>query len=257
METAGDWDRAAGDYQRTFRLGGNDYTEALLRFWRERGMLRPGCRVLDIGCGVGKYGALFARLGCDVTLTDISGEMLRHARKNMAPYATPWRTVQCDFAGDKDWEEKLSGGFDLSISTMSPAIRDRETVERMSRLTKGWCFLSRFARWRQPGRDRLYAALGLEPKPFMTGLEADCAALLRAVEAAGFRPETRRVPYDWHDKRTAEEEADYMLRRCLDSGFDRERVLRAAEGLLGPDGLFEDAVQTQVAWIWWKTEEKG
>lgn len=51
------WDRAAPDYQRVYRLGLNDYNARLLRFWEESGMLFPGARVLDIGCGVGKYGA--------------------------------------------------------------------------------------------------------------------------------------------------------------------------------------------------------
>ena len=80
------WDRAAGDYQDVFRLGLNDYNASLLHFWQEEGMLFPGARVIDIGCGVGKYGTYLAELGCDVTLTDISGEMLRHAKGNMAKY---------------------------------------------------------------------------------------------------------------------------------------------------------------------------
>ena len=91
------WDRAAVDYQRVFTLGLNDYNAALLRFWHEAGMLFPGCRVLDIGCGVGKYGTYLAALGYDVTLTDISGEMLRHASENMARFRTPWVVYRCDF----------------------------------------------------------------------------------------------------------------------------------------------------------------
>ena len=66
------WDSAAPDYQSVFRLGINEYNARQLDFWRERGMLTPGCRVLDIGCGVGKYGVYLAQLGYDVTLIDIS-----------------------------------------------------------------------------------------------------------------------------------------------------------------------------------------
>ena len=44
-------------------------------------------------CGVGKYGAYLAGLGCNVTLTDISENMIAHARENMAPYKTPWHAV--------------------------------------------------------------------------------------------------------------------------------------------------------------------
>ena len=84
------WDQAAVDYQRVFTLGLNEYNASLMRFWQEEGMLFPGCRVIDIGCGVGKYGTYFAELGYDITLTDISGKMLQHARENMAKFTTPW-----------------------------------------------------------------------------------------------------------------------------------------------------------------------
>ena len=83
------WNQAAQDYQRVFRLGLNDYNASLLRFWQEERMLCPGARVIDIGCGVGKYGTYLAELGYDVTLTDISGEMLRHAEANMKKIYDP------------------------------------------------------------------------------------------------------------------------------------------------------------------------
>ena len=94
MEQIKSWDEAAADYQRVFRMGLNDYNRQLLEFFTSNGLLHPGCRVLDIGCGVGKYGTYFAELGCGVTLTDISPAMLAHAARNMAAYATPWRIVE-------------------------------------------------------------------------------------------------------------------------------------------------------------------
>ncbi|MCR5087986.1 MAG: class I SAM-dependent methyltransferase [Oscillospiraceae bacterium] len=75
------WDQAADDYQRVYLLGLSEYNTSLLLFWREQGMIWPGSKVLDIGCGVGRYGAYLAELGCELTLTDISGEMLRRARE--------------------------------------------------------------------------------------------------------------------------------------------------------------------------------
>ena len=86
------WDEAADDHQRVFSLGLNEYNASLLRFWHEEGMIFPGCRVIDIGCGVGKYGVYLAQLGCDVTLTDISEEMLRFVSANLANVTTPWTT---------------------------------------------------------------------------------------------------------------------------------------------------------------------
>ena len=83
MEQIKSWDEAAADYQRVFRMGLNDYNRQLLEFFTSNGLLHPGCSVLDIGCGVGKYGTYFAELGCSVTLTDISP---RHARARSAEH---------------------------------------------------------------------------------------------------------------------------------------------------------------------------
>lgn len=258
IETEKQWDAAAENYQAVFRLGLNDYNAALLRFWEEQGMLFPGCRVLDIGCGVGKYGTYLAELGYDVTLTDISGEMLRHARENMAPFRTPWAVYRCDFNEATGQEPAFAGGFDLSISTMSPAVHDVETVKKMSAMTRRWCFLARFRQWEQPFRDRLMAALGLEPRPAFCGLETEYTSLLHSVKAAGFDPVEKLVPYAWADRRTPEEMAAYMAKNYFAESEKEELVrkaLRLCRDWADRDGTITDDVNTQVAWIYWKTNK--
>ncbi|MBR6352907.1 MAG: class I SAM-dependent methyltransferase [Oscillospiraceae bacterium] len=250
------WDEAAGDYQKVFALGLSDYSAALLRFWREEGMIRPGCRVLDIGCGVGKYGTYLAELGCDVTLTDLSDEMIRQAERNMAGYGTPWRAYACDFHTATGLEPVFAGGFDFVFSTMSPAIDGAEAVRKMSALSRSWCFLARFQSWEQPTRDALMRTMGIEPRPMMDRLSDDVAAMIRSVGEAGFTPRVEYVPYDWADERSPEEMADYLCRRYFEPE-ERERLYPAARtaaaGLAGPDGLVHDAVNTSVAWICWRT----
>ena len=253
------WDQAAQDYQRVFRLGLNDYNASLLRFWQEERMLCPGARVIDIGCGVGKYGTYLAELGYDVTLTDISGEMLRHAEANMKKYTTPWAVYRCDFNEVTGAEPVFEKGFDLAISTMSPAVHDVETVKKMSAMTRSWCFLARFYDSEQPYRDRLMKELGLKPRRFFDDLQADCASMIRAVSAAGYVPLVRYVDYNWADPRTPEQMADYMLRTYFAEDENRDALaretLRLATRHAGADGKVIDNVNTRVAWIWWKTQK--
>lgn len=257
MDTAEKWDKSAADYQRTYKLGQSDYSSAMLRFWERQGMLKNGMRVLDIGCGVGKYGVCFAERGCDVTLTDISGGMLRHAAENMSGFDVPWRVYQCDFNEISGTEPVFSGGFDFSISTMSPAVHDADTVRKMSAMTDGWCFLTRFIQWKQPNRDRLLLSLGLEPKPMMENMKEDCAALVRAISGEGYVPLVKYVDYSWSDQRTPEQAAEYMLRNYMDGpeAPDAEKVLQAARGLCDENGSFTDAVDTRVMWIYWNTKK--
>lgn len=250
------WDAAAGDDQRVFALGLNDYNASLLRFWREEGMIWPGCRVLDIGCGVGKYGTALAELGCEVTLTDLSGEMLRRAAGNMAKHTTPWAVYEADFNAVTGRESVFAGGFDLAISTMSPAVHDADTVGKMSALSCGRCFLARFKSWEQPTRDALMRRMGLEPRHVTENLSDDVASMIRAVCKAGYMPLVKFVPYRWSDDRSPAQMAETLCRRCF-AESDRQRLyesaLVAAKELAGDTGILRDAVNTTVAWIWWKT----
>ncbi len=259
MEEKVRWDRAAQDYQAVFQLGLNDYNCSMLRFWQEEGMLFPGARVIDIGCGVGKYGTYLAELGYDVTLTDISGEMLRNAGINMAKYKTPWAVWCCDFNEVTGREPVFADGFDLAISTMSPAVHDAETVRKMSAMTRGWCFLARFFDWEQPNRDQLMREIGLQPRRVFENLKGDCAGMIQAVSTAGFIPQVRYVNYDWTDQRTPEQMAAYMQRTYFpddeDSGSLYLKASRLCGTLAGDNGKVADSVKTKVVWIYWKTEE--
>ena len=257
MEQIKSWDETAADYQRVFRMGLNNYNRQLLEFFTVNGLLRPGCRVLDIGCGVGKYGTYFAELGCSVTLTDISPAMLAHAARNMAAYATPWRIVEGDFAVLST--DELSGGdkFDLSVAMMSPAVHAPASVKKMSALTRGWCFTANFVEWAQPMRDEFYRRMGLETSGFGAGMHDSAEELLHAVRGAGYDPVVKYVPYDWSDDRSPNEAAEYLIKRCDGDAGDAALMARArkiAAELADENGVFVDSVNTRVAWIYWNTE---
>lgn len=249
------WDAEAKYFQSTFKLGQNDYNKALFDFWKEHDMLRPGYRVLDIGCGVGKYGVMFADYGCDVTLTDISPKMIEHARDNMSRFSTPWKAVVCDFTADSD-SDLCKGGFDFSISTMSPAICDVKTIKRMSSMTRGYCFLTRFYSWTQPGRDKVMQSVGIQPSPLVSGLKEDCESLYEAVRSAGYTPELMLADYNWCDNRSPEDMTEYMLRSYKESLKDisRNTLYESIKALCGENSFFRDEVNTKVAWIFWKTK---
>ena len=250
------WDAIAFDHQEVFEKRQNEYSIRLMTFLKEKEMFWPGCRVLDVGCGVGKYGVYFARLGCDVTLTDISDEMLNLASKNMESFDTPWRVYAGDFNDFTGKEDVFKEGFDLSISTMSPAIHDYITVKKLSDMTKGHCFVTKFYDWKQPFRDILGAAMGEKMTPRIEKGKESCGIVIQAIKEAGFEPNVIFVDYNWSDKRTPEEMADYLLRHEWrdrdDKDLLREKATKACSKL-SKDGTVDDCVNTKVAWIYWNT----
>lgn len=258
IKAVNSWDKLAADFQRTYSLGLSEYNSRLLSFWRENGMIFPGCRAIDIGCGVGKYGAYLAASGCDVTLTDISPEMIRLAEKNLASFSSPCRTYVCNFDDVTGREPQFREGFDFAISTMSPAIHNTETVMKMSSMTDGWCFIARFSSWNQPNRDKLLNALGIKPKRASEELTADVEEMIAYVTDSGFLPQIKYVEYNWCDMRSPEEAAEYMQSRYTEGlGIEVETVIEEVRKLCGREGLFEDSVNTDVAWIYWNTKKSS
>ena len=249
MDETGLWNRAASDFQQILKQGQNEYNGKLFEFLVGNCGLKPGIRVVDVGCGVGKYGMMLASMGCEVCLTDISPEMLRYAEGNMSAFDTPWSCICGDFSAVS--EHLLSGGkFDLAISTMSPAVHDKDTVLKFSNLSRGCCFLSRFTSWEQPMRDRLLESLGAASDAHYHS-EEKTAALIEAVRSSGFEPKLSYVDYNWCDMRTAEETADYLKRRCGLSDHEDAELIEAVKPLLNEKGLFADAVYTKVLWMYW------
>jgi len=55
--------------------------EAAVRFWLEEGLIKPGDRVLDMGCGPGLYAERLAAAGVRVVGIDQSESSLSYAMK--------------------------------------------------------------------------------------------------------------------------------------------------------------------------------
>ncbi len=251
------WDSSASDFQKVFEMGLGEYNLSLLEYWKEKGLLRPGMKVLDIGCGVGRYGVCFASMGCDVTLTDISPEMLKFAAENMSSFTTPWRVFQCDFSEMSGDEEVFRGGFDLTISTMSPAIKGEEEIKKMTKITRGNCFLAAFFRWEQPYRSAMLLGTGIADEKGLTDYtERGGRQMIETVEGLGYCPRVDYAPYCWADERTPEEMADYMVRHFYFSDEDKDekyaKMLEYSRAHANEDGKVLDEVRTTVAWISWK-----
>lgn len=79
-----------------------------LEFLAETDLLRPGDRILEVGCGIGNLTAELSRKGYDITGTDISSEAIKYG---LEKYGDIKLTVQP--AEDLDFED---GVFDAVLS---------------------------------------------------------------------------------------------------------------------------------------------
>lgn len=255
------WDRRAAEFQRKFLDGENEYNKKLLEFWTENGMIKEGMRTVDIGCGVGRYGVLLGNFGCEVSLTDISEEMLRYSEENMLKSRPklPFHTYRCDFAEATGKEEFFKKGFDFSIACMSPAINDFESIRKMSDMTKGYCFVTRFVKREQPLKEEIISELGLsfpESERFVSGVEE----ITEAVRKMSFEPQLKYVDYNWSDEKSPEVLAKDILKgwfseRGEDNAAELEKqVFEIAADIKNKRGTLIDEVFSKVVWLYWQTK---
>jgi 2-polyprenyl-3-methyl-5-hydroxy-6-metoxy-1,4-benzoquinol methylase len=108
-----------------------------LRPWLD---VRPGTRVLDVGCGVGRWSRLLAAQGAEVTGVDLSPTMIAQARERAAAQGLAER---CRFQVQDLSRLDVDGQFDVVLGvTVLQHILDpellRAAVQRMAaRLAPG------------------------------------------------------------------------------------------------------------------------
>ena len=82
--------------------------QANLEFLRRAGLIRPGMRVLEVGCGIGTVAHELAQRGCVVTGTDISRRAVAYGREKY-----PELDLQVQSA---EYLPFADGAFDLVLS---------------------------------------------------------------------------------------------------------------------------------------------
>ena len=123
------WDERMGDE-------GNDFHQKLIRPPTKRLLnLKPGQKILDIGCGNGLTSRWLANLGAQVLGIDFAEEMINNARKRIKPDETSIEFQVLDATNETALLELGENSFDAAVSTM--ALMDMAQIDPlMQALTK-------------------------------------------------------------------------------------------------------------------------
>lgn len=140
-ELATFWNRRSGDFAEKIRSRKSlKRSRDNIGFLEANGVRVKGAKVLDIGCGPGSLSLPLARAGAKVTGLDISAGMLARLRDAAEKEKLAVKTIECSWWNADLDELGLRGKFDLVIGSMTPAIKDPETFEKMMACSKKHCF---------------------------------------------------------------------------------------------------------------------
>lgn len=137
----------------------------ILAILKEAGFRPKGAKILDIGCGPGAIAIPLAQAGAKVTAFDIASGMLDRLKETAKTEKLDITTIEGSwYTADID-KLKFRKKFDLVIASMTPAVRDLETFERMMACSKGYCYYSNFIKRDMGGssHQELHKILGEMP----------------------------------------------------------------------------------------------
>lgn len=168
----------------------------------------PGTRVLDVGCGVGRWSRLLAARGAQVSGVDLSPTMIEIAQRRAAAAGL---AARCRFVVQDLAELDMGGGFDLVLGVtvlqhILEPLRLRSALRRMTEhlAPQGRMVLLEAAPTQGTRRCDTAVFTARQRHTYMK-LFRDCGLRLRAlrgVDPAPFRtwllPHLRRMPASLH-----------------------------------------------------------
>lgn len=151
------WSNRAKEFAKnTNKNGGQKRRQIVLDFLEQEGALQEGFKVLDIGAGPGKFAIPMARITSQVTALEPASGMVEILQEraaaeqleNIVIMQRTWQEVDVE-------KEGLVGQFDLVFASMTPGVQDPETLEKMIKASRGYCYLSGFSghRWGEAYRE--------------------------------------------------------------------------------------------------------
>lgn len=217
-------------------------------FLIREGLARPEDSVLDIGAGMGGDTLCFASHCRSVTALELSGACLNVLR---------YRAEELDLHNieivQKPWEEYIpQEPFDISFSSMCPAICNVVELRRMESLTKRYCCLVAVMRGSyDKHRKAMMAELGIQPKGGMT---TELIHYYNALYLMGRQPNvlcrTVHSEYAMPVDRILEQYPIYFrifgVKEERSIPFLKDYLARHAE-----NGLLKEESRIHFAWLWW------
>lgn len=235
--------------------------EDTLAFLQQHQLPGRGDRVLDIGCGAGRFASAFAERASHVTGVDLTPEALTAAERHVRCLGLAnVDFLPCDFQELNPEELGWAGGFDLVFAGLVPRCLREGFVRKMEALSGKYCFMQALISLSdEPGDTLKQEFLGVSPAMARSRLPQ----FERLVD--GLRREGRNpIVHLYHEdsetpvtdvERFAVETLDICF-ACDMTGQERETFVRRVCERAEEESGFVRRIKRDSGWLLWDVRDK-
>jgi len=246
--------RAEGYAKNTVSRENRGRQRAVFEFLESSGVRVTGGKILDVGCGPGNYAIPLAREAEYVWALEPASRMLEILTKrasdqgisNITCINRPWEDIDIDGEG---W----SGKFDLVFASMTPGVNDKETLSKVIRASKGYCYVSKFA---GPRRNNLQEKLWQQ---VFGGIWAETSMDIiypfNIVYAMGYFPALRFLHTQWVNEESVEDTVQKLQDWISGYTETTSAILHEIKAVVDSEavnGVVREKVEATVGMMIWK-----
>lgn len=243
------WDAMADHYKEKELPQKEDKFIQLLE---RKDILTKKSKVLDIGCGTGKYSMSVAQKAESVTGIDLSPKMIEYGREILKKNNVSNVQLICD-----DWQEidlksvGLENAFDLTFAHMTPAISDAVSFQKMIDASSRYCALCKPTKRTDSVSDKLRQIAGIEKN----NCDEEFMYMFDYIWQSGYLPLIEYDNQHWHTQRELKEAKKVYINRIAGYKDIDDALMRELEGYLkdiAKDDIVTEDIDTTVAIIYWE-----
>ncbi len=218
---AGLWDKMSSTYGKDDDSLWKLQRDKIVSEYLQRGIIFPGAKVLDIGCGPGSFAIPFAEAGCFVTCIDISEGMLKRFEEDLPENLEGKVDLkQLNWHSFDAVKENMVNEYDLVFANMTPAIGSAQDLDNLCLCSKGWCH---YAGWygerTNDLMDQVREKLSLAKAEKFKG---NAIVVLNLLLAQGYLPKLQFAKRQWSRFVPIEKRVDTMY-EILSAEFEMSK----------------------------------
>ena len=225
----------------------------LLKIIERENMIQPNSRILDVGCGTGRYSTALSERALSITGIDLSPKMIAYGKEKIEKAEIKNVDLICgDWSEIDILENGFENSFDLVFAHMTPAVSDAKTFEKMIRCSKNYGIMFKPTRRTDEISDEIMKIAEIDRNTI--GRDESILYAFSMLWLMGYKPMLEYEEQEWNRKKSLKEACGMYINRVKTyknlSQEEEEKLKKFLESKL-KDGFIEEKVNTTISVLYW------